>query len=315
MTLDLWALAVLLSKLIAYINFASLTGGFFVIYLNDAQNARNLVSGVLSHSTPSSFENRLLPFLLLNSVLGLVCVLLFFLLQVGTINQNGIPGMFDWLMITIVVQSAVGTGVGFKAASFALFVGLTLVMLVQRNRTSTTKNKGLSALVVVLGVVLACAGYSEMGHVASLGILEQLALSLHVVAIALWVGSFYPLYLLCQTEQGVSVLPLMTRFGDWGWAITLSLSIAGGYLLTQLLSSPIELISTSYGVLMLIKVLCVLCLLGLAALNKFRLVPALIAAGTQPLARSIKGEMCLAAVILILTALLSTVTGPEHLMG
>lgn len=315
MALDLWALAILLSKLIAYISFASLTGGFFVIYLNDTQNARNLNSGVLSYSNSSSFEQRLLPFLLSSSVLGLVCVLLFFLLQLGAINQNGIPGMFDWLMTTIVLQSAVGTGVGLKAASFVLFIGLTLVMLASHKRKSAPPIKGLNSFAAVLAIALACAGFSEMGHVVSLGVLEQFALALHVLAIALWVGSFYPLYLLCRTEQGVRVLPLMKRFGDWGWAITLSLSIAGGYLLTQLLSSPIELISTSYGVLMLIKVLCVLCLLGLAALNKFRLVPALSVAGTQALARSIKGEMCLAAVVLILTALLSTLTGPDHLMG
>lgn len=315
MALDLWALAILLSKLIAYISFASLTGGFFVIYLNDTQNARNPVSGVLSHSNSAPFEQRLLPFLLTSSVLGLVCVLLYFLLQVGLINQNGIPGMFDWLMTTIVMQSAIGTGVGLKAASFGLFVGLTLTMFVTHKRKSAIHSKGLRTFSVTLAVALACAGFSEMGHIASLGLFEQLALALHVLAIALWVGSFYPLFLLCQSEQGVRVLPLMKRFGDWGWAITLSLSVAGGYLLTQLLSSPIELISTSYGVLMLLKVLCVLCLLGLAALNKFRLVPALSAAGTQPLARSIKGEMCLAAMVLILTALLSTVTGPDHLMG
>ena len=63
------------------------------------------------------------------------------------------------------------------------------------------------------------------------------------------------------------------------------------------------------------KILGVLCLLSLGALNKFRLVPALKTAGARPLQRSILGEMLLAVVILALTAVLTTVTGPAHLMG
>lgn len=315
MTLDLWALAMLLSKLIAYISFASLAGAYFVIWLNVTQSAEKITGGVSHLPSATASEQRLCPFLVLNSAAGLACVLLFFLLQVGLVNQNGLSGMMDWFMITLLMQTEIGMGVGLKAAGFLVLglVGLALAHRVKHRKPIVITN--VMRVLILLGVGLLCAGFAAVGHVVSLGLFEQFVLALHVLAIALWVGAFYPLYLLCQAEQAQQVYPLMKRFGDWGWVITLSLSIAGGYLLTQLLSSPWELVSTAYGGLMLLKVLCVLCLLGLAALNKFRLVPALAAAGAQPLARSIKAEMCLAALILLLTATLSTVTGPAHLMG
>ena len=315
MTLDLWTLAILLSKLVAYISFASLTGGFFILWLYSTGNLRASGAEESQDLRSFAFARTLLPFFLLNSLLGLASTLVFFLLQVGMINQSGMLGMFDWLMTTILMQTAVGTGVGLKVASFVLLgiaslcLYLTLIL-----RQTVQINVPFGAL-IVLGVGLACAGYASLGHVASLGALEQFVMGLHMLAIATWVGAFYPLYVLCQSEPGTHVYPLMKRFGDWGWLITLCLSAAGAYLLTQLLSAPAELVATSYGRLIALKVLCVLCLLGLAALNKFRLVPSLKVAGAQPLARSIQGEMSLAFVILVVTAILSTVTGPEHLMG
>lgn len=270
MAINLWALAIILTKLTLYISFASLIGGFFVIWLFATQ-----ARGAAPRSNPFALAQRLTFFLLIHSVLGLVSVTLFFLLQVGLINQNGLAGMFDWFMSSIVMQSAIGQGSVLKAAGFVGFGLAALALHYSLRYPQYSSFKLVSVFVLLLGVASACAGFAELGHIVSLGVVEQWLIAIHVLAIAMWVGAFYPLMLVSKTEPGATVHAFMKRFGDWGWLITVSLSVAGGYLLTQLLASPLELINTAYGALLLLKVLLVLCLLGLAALNKFRLVPAL----------------------------------------
>lgn len=310
-----WELAILLSKFVAYISFLSVTGGVFVLCLGVS---RRPDQDALSSSAPlwSAVARRALThFLLFFCALGCLSVALFFVLQVGLINQDGLAGMMDWLMLKIIAQTAVGKGTAFKLAGFLV---LGIALLYSRRRLSVD---ALQAVPIVLqvswmfGVALLCLGFAQLGHVASLEVLAKLAIGVHVLAAGLWIGALYPLYLLCQSEPGSRIYPLMKRFGDWGWFITIGLVLAGVYLLMQLLASPREFISTAYGALLLAKVLLACSLLVLGALNKFRLVPDLLRVGAQPLGRSIRLEMLIALLVLLLTATLSTVTGPAHLMG
>jgi putative copper resistance protein D len=72
-----------------------------------------------------------------------------------------------------------------------------------------------------------------------------------------------------------------------------------------------ELISTAYGRALAYKLLLVLALLGIAALNKFKLVPALLLLRSSAKFRhSVRIEMLVASLLLVLTAYLSTVVGP-----
>ncbi len=80
-------------------------------------------------------------------------------------------------------------------------------------------------------------------------------------------------------------------------------------LLFNLLEDPATLLTTTYGVLLLGKLLMAGCLLALAALNKFRLVPALTGQTRAPLQISIGFELLLALTIIVLTAMLTTLTG------
>ncbi len=73
-----------------------------------------------------------------------------------------------------------------------------------------------------------------------------------------------------------------------------------------------ELWRTAYGQLLSVKLLLVVGLMGLAAKNRFTLVPQLIGSPeiATRLARSIRPEMLLALLILVATAYLSTLVGP-----
>lgn len=305
-----WELAILLSKFVAYISFVSLTGGLFVLLLSSRRNPQGLV--VIEWSANARIP--LVRVLLAASGFGTLAIILFFLLQVGQVNQNGLAGMVDGFMIGLLAQTPIGSGAALRLAGI-LLIGLLLI--IYRGKLTGASSPTLPTTLVLmwcLGLLLCGAGFSVLGHVANLDLLAQLLIGIHVLLVGMWIGALYPLLLLCRTEPASAIAPLMKRFGDYGWGVTLGLIVAGGYLLTQLLGSLGELYTSPYGRLLSLKIVLVLCLLALAALNKFRLVPALYSAGSRPLQRSIKGEMCLALVILVVTVVLSTVVGPvDHM--
>ncbi len=68
-----------------------------------------------------------------------------------------------------------------------------------------------------------------------------------------------------------------------------------------------------YGRLVSLKLGLVILLLAFAAFNKLRLTPRLLAAdesAVRALRRSIKAEMLIAGLILLVTATFTTITGP-----
>ena len=79
----------------------------------------------------------------------------------------------------------------------------------------------------------------------------------------------------------------------------------------ELFESPMALINTDYGLALLLKLTLVLVILGVAAMNKLMIVPALISSGSRvKLQRSIRYELAIAAAILVATSYLSTIVGP-----
>jgi putative copper resistance protein D len=99
------------------------------------------------------------------------------------------------------------------------------------------------------------------------------------------------------------------RFGVVASVSVPLLIIAGGYMSYQLVGSFSALISTGYGQALIIKVLLVGLLLGLAAANKLRFIPALRAgdpAAADHLSKSISVEWLVILAVLGTTAVLTT---------
>ncbi len=92
------------------------------------------------------------------------------------------------------------------------------------------------------------------------------------------------------------------------------LIIAGGLMLLDLFDSINEIFSTGYGVVVLVKLSLVIVILGIAAINRVILTPKIASRkGVRQFRNSVKIEIFVAALILIVTTYLSTVVGPpEH---
>jgi copper transport protein len=164
-----------------------------------------------------------------------------------------------------------------------------------------------------LGAVMAAAGLSLSGHAAIGGWPVQFLLAAHVLAAAYWLGSFLPL-LAALKDDGRAALPVVRRFA------ALAIPAVGVLLLTGAIQAALHmrgweaLFEIDYGRLVLAKGIGATILLLFAALNRWRLTPALHAGGALALRRSIRAEAAVAGIVLGITAVLG-VTPPHAAHG
>jgi len=303
--LSVWDLSLLAAKLVIYAAMVAAIGTAWVSWLGQQVSGSEFPSFSRKVSGQQGFA----------ALAGLLALSVFFLLQVGVINQQGITGMFDPTMASVIAASSIGEGIRLKAAGFMCAAAAAIIAYIPVPPRKRRSNRHLAVLISAAGAVLLAWSFSVLGHVANLDPLSRFAVAVHVIAISLWVGSLYPLYKLSNTEPVTLLGPLLHRFGQFAWLIIAALLIAGVYLASRLLGSLYELFSTAYGLTLLVKILLVVTLLAIGAANKFRLVPALQRqAKVQPLRRAIVVEMLLAVFILSLTAWFTTVVGPEMSM-
>ena len=210
----------------------------------------------------------------------------------------GFSGAVDPMMLGFVWNSPLGNAALLRGIGEVLVLGLILRGAV-----------GLGAGLV--GTLLIAASYTLVGH--SLGdprwVLASL-LTVHLLAAAFWVGALAPLHRAAANSASAT---LLHRFGLIASGTVALLVIAGLTFAWLMIESFTGLVTTAYGLTLLAKVAVVSGLMGLAALNKLKFVPALASehpGATLHLRRSIRIEMIAVAVILIMTATLTSVTTP-----
>jgi len=230
-----------------------------------------------------------------------------FLLQVGGINHNGLTGMFDPGMNVILMSSSLGEVLVLRMAGFAL--GL-LASRYLSSATPPAGGKQAGYLLCAVSALLLCFSFAFTGHTAALFIMAKMLLVLHVLAVLLWIGSLYPLLYLSSAADLAKVQKLMQGFGALAACMVAALLLAGIGLTVQLLQTPADLVTTSYGNTLLLKLAGVAALLLLAATNKLLLVPTLPAKGVKNLQRSIRFEIVVALYVVAITSWMTTVTGP-----
>ena len=231
------------------------------------------------------------------AVLGIVAAILAFSLR-GANLTGDVSGLTDPEMLKLLWTTPVGTALLLRLVGLGLLIaGLFM------GRVGTW--------VSVLGGVIAIWSFDQVGHVSGLETtLLDLALMLHLLAVALWIGVLTPLKRLASSSSTYALAAdVGHRFGVVASATVPVLIIVGGYMGYQLVGSFTALVGTSYGQAMIIKVLLVCLLLGLAAANKLRFIPALRTgdpAVANHLSKSISVEWIVILAVLGMTAVLTT---------
>lgn len=231
------------------------------------------------------------------AVLGLAATILAFSLR-GANLTGDLSGMTDPEMLSLLWTTPVGTALLLRLVGLGLLIAGLFMGRV-------------GAWVSVLGGVIAIWSFDHVGHVSSRDTtLLDIALTLHLLAVALWIGILTPLKRLAtSTVTFASAADVGHRFGVVATVAVPALIIVGGYMGYQLVGSLPALLDTGYGQALIIKVLLVGLLLGLAAANKLRFIPALRAgdpAAASHLSKSISVEWLVILAVLGTTAVLTT---------
>ena len=204
----------------------------------------------------------------------------------------------DPLLLMLVIEAPVGRS--------ALVAAGGLVLLLAAERVTAAIPGVVRALppaIVILSMTL-------VGHATSRGLLTGLLLSLHLAGIGFWLAALLPLRRMCIAPAGDGALALLAaEFGRLALVLVAMLVTAGLCYAALLLGSVTALFDTAYGQVLLVKIGLVSGMLVLAAVNRFRLVPALhedVTMAAPRLRRSIEMEMGLAGLILLASSLLTT---------
>lgn len=274
---DVWGLAAIITKFALYLGILTAAGTVMAALVFRLDRTRGVA--------------------LTFGVLGLVAAVLVFSLRGANLTGDA-SGMIDPEMLGLLWGTSVGTALMYRLVGLGLFInGLFMGRL--------------GHWASLLGGIMAIWSFDHVGHISSRDTtLLDLALTLHLVAVALWIGILTPLKRLAsQPTTFAAAADVGHRFGRVATVTVPALIIVGGYMGYQLVGSFTALISTSYGQTLIIKVVLVAVLLGLAAVNKLRFIPELRSGSptaASHLAKSISVEWFVVLFVLGVTAVLTS---------
>lgn len=225
-------------------------------------------------------------------------------------SLSGRPAdMFDAALLDMVLQS------DELRATLVRLGGLVLASAA----LSVSRARGWQALATV-GAALAVTSFAWTGHAHALARLNlAVALqSVHLLCVAFWLGSLLPLWLIARADaRGPRTAAAAAVFGRMAVAVVCALLVAGAMLLWSMLGGVAAAqLDSDYARLALGKLALVAAMLGLAAYNKLRLTPRLIggdASAVRVFSFTVRAELLFAALVLLVTAALTTLTGPPVL--
>jgi copper transport protein len=165
------------------------------------------------------------------------------------------------------------------------------------------------------GAILAVGSLLLTGHVATARphVPATAALAAHAFAAVFWAGSLVALFATLRAGAA-EALPALRRFSRIAAVAVPVLALGAIGFATVELGALADLRQTSYGGLVLLKALLLIVLVALAAVNRFRLVPALgrgDAGAAGWLRRTIAGEIGLVVCVAGVTAVLSQTPPPR----
>lgn len=206
-------------------------------------------------------------------------------------------------------KAALGTSLGPS-----LLIGLAAISVARFAWQSPTMTMAwvLTALAMIgVGFSLASSGHAAT---APPEWLTPTLVFVHGIAVAYWVGALAPLVVMARRRH--SDLPRVLRqFSAVAVPLVGLLVLTGLVLAIIQLESFRALIDTWYGIILLVKLVLVVLLLALAALNRFFLTPAVVLDGenTQTLGGSVFLEFLLVVFIFIAVAGWRFTTPPRAL--
>lgn len=287
-----WTLGIVLNKLVMYLALAMAAGGLGTMF-------------TLSHDKDR--KTPLIGYLALGCLLGLITATINFFLQVGSFAEEGVSGMFNTDYAEILWSAGAGQSYQLQLIGWCLIVFMAIILWFRPAFAN------LFAALGMIGAFIIAASFTLTGHTAEAPLWVRIALILHVFIAMWWIGSLYPLRTACDALDISNLQSLMVGFGKQATFLVGLLVVAGVGIAYHLEGSFNSLLDTGHGNLLLLKLSTVAVILLVAAIHKFRYVPNLSTPeSAATLKRSITKEMLIGFLILVITAVMSSVTGPAY---
>ncbi|HUO71033.1 MAG TPA: copper resistance protein CopC [Solirubrobacteraceae bacterium] len=249
----------------------------------------------------------------IGAVVALHAGLLAFLVGAYPIVGGGLLNVINTQIIPIRVGTHLGQA--WTVMTFAWLGVLALLVaawVTPRRRESLLAGAGLLSLGIAFGI-------SWASHPASRGTVALLADYAHLLAGALWVGGVLAIAILAGVVRPLSrptrdalVRACLLRFSRLAVPIVVVLALAGTYVAVRELPSPSALLTSSYGITLLIKTLAFTGAVALGAYHHSVVVPRI--EGGAPVAtirRTLALEVSVLIVALSLAAVLSQTAPPR----
>lgn len=172
-----------------------------------------------------------------------------------------------------------GTLAAGLASPFTLTVAGTVLAAGLAAVSLAAPSPVMRRLAALIGLAVLAFAASLSGHAATAPpeAVTHRAVSVHVAAAAVWVGALVPLALLLAagaSEPATRALASVSRIIPWAVA---ALALSGGFLAAVQVREPAALWTTDYGRVLLAKLALVAAMLGLAAVNRWRLTGPVLA--------------------------------------
>jgi putative copper resistance protein D len=267
-----WEFSTLITRWFLYAGVAGSVGGVCSLYLLKAHRG---------------LQGALLKYALFAVLLAITSAFGHFFVRVGAVLEEGVSGMFEPDIVSIIWNSAIGEALLIRVLGLLLLLVALVFLWRKRRLTGTWVEPGARvAWLGFSGLLLTAASYTEA------------------------MGTLYPLWLACHRLASAEAHAVLHRFGQFAVVAVLLVVLAGLFLSYQLTAGN-NLFTSSYGLFLITKLILVLLLLGLAALHKFVLVPQLLSSqDASRLKKSLLIEKFIGAGIYSITTVLTTLVGP-----
>jgi copper transport protein len=205
-----------------------------------------------------------------------------------------------------------------QAWTLMTFAWLGVLALLVAAWVTPRRRDALLALAGVLSLGIAF-GISWASHPASRGAVALTADYVHLLAGALWAGGLMALAILAGVTRPLSrsvreavARACVLRFSRLAVPVVVVLGLAGAYLALRELPGPSALLTSGYGITLLLKSAVALCALALGAYHRLRVVPRIAAgAPVATIRRTLEVELGLLLGALALAATLSQTAPPS----
>ncbi len=247
------------------------------------------------------------------AVLALHAGLFGFLVGAYPIVGGGLLNVIN----TEIIPIRVGTHLG-QAWTLTTFAWLGVLALLTAAWVNPRRREPLLAAAGACSLLIAF-GISWASHPASQGTLPLAADYLHLVAGAVWVGGVLALAMLAgagrplaRGSRNALLRASFVRFSNVAAPAVLVLALGGLYMALRELPSTSSLVTSGYGVLLLVKTSVFLAVLVVAAYHRGRVVPRIASgAPVTGLRRTLTVEVGLLVVAVALAAILSQTAPPR----